>query len=207
MKKMLIAAISAIAVIASVIGCQVYDSQKNTVLASWMDKNGSDIRIYEDFAAEFNDACVKFRDASSDNDAYNIIVDAYLGFDKFYAGALTAVQTIVMDEKDAAIADVSADAAAEGKTAEEIKVLVAKKEIELTEKYNPLLHDKDWVVTQYKEKYSTKDFVWSNIISKIGAKQKDWTKVSVEACVGKEFTLAGLYEDVYKLRWDYNSKK
>jgi hypothetical protein len=199
MKKMLIAAISAIAVIASVIGCQVYDSQKNTVLASWMDKNGSDIRIYEDFAAEFNDACNYFRDHSSDDANYNKIVDMYLGFDKVYAEALNVVNGYVATEKEAAA------------------TVEAKEEV--AKKYNPKLHDVEWVKGEYKGKFFTKAYLYANVIAKIDTDKKDWTKVSV-AVSGKKtdevtvaatgavkYNLAELYEDVYKLRWDYNSKK
>jgi hypothetical protein len=188
-------------------------AKKNTVLASWMDKNGSEFKTYEEFAANFNEACAIFRDNSNDDASYNTIADAYLGYDKFYADALNCVKGLVFDEKTAAIADATADAVTDGKTAEEIEEIAKQKEEELTKVNNPLLHDKEWCIAKYKNDYFTKGFVWTELITQNGVKKEvwsktnDWTKISVTATGTQKYTFAGLYEDVYKLRWDYNSKK
>lgn len=227
MKKIIITAISAIAVIASVIGCQIYDSQTNNVLESWMNKNGSDIQKYEEYSNKFNAACVAMCDSSADADALNEIADTYLGYDKFYAAALTAVQTNISSVIEAALEDLSADLAGDAKKAEKME----EKRVELRELYNSKIHDKDWVIKTYKEVYFTRNFVYNNLITKLidgktyktvadlKKKYKDlnatqfnkksafWTTVSIEAYTGVNYSLYELYQDVYDLRWDYNSKK
>ena len=59
MKKMLIAAVAVVSVIASIVGCQVYDSQTNENLYHAGQK-------LEDLADEFNKSCQKFNDNSTD---------------------------------------------------------------------------------------------------------------------------------------------
>ena len=57
MKKMLIAAVAVVSVIASIVGCQVYDSQTNQVLASGMNRDGLNTFKLEDLTADFNKLC------------------------------------------------------------------------------------------------------------------------------------------------------
>ena len=89
MKKMLIAAISAIAVIASVIGCQVYDSQDNSVLYSAMNAQKEGAISFQEYIAKFNEMCkdLSSDDTTDDSEAYNLIFDTFYGYDEFEAAA------------------------------------------------------------------------------------------------------------------------
>ncbi len=101
MKKMLIAAISAIAVIASVVGCQVYDSQTNQVLASAMNRDGQEIFKLQDFMEKYNSSCANFRDNSSDVESYDTIIDMYAGFDKFKKAISSTANAIIDNSSEA----------------------------------------------------------------------------------------------------------
>ncbi|MBR6200540.1 MAG: hypothetical protein IKQ61_09800 [Spirochaetales bacterium] len=95
MKKMLIAAISAIAVIASVVGCQVYDSQTNQTLYSGMNAMEEGATSFETYAKTFNEICVDLsNDADNTADLCDKIFDTFFSFDEF----LTAVKSIVGED-------------------------------------------------------------------------------------------------------------
>ncbi len=133
MKKIIITAISAIAVIASVIGCQIYDSQTNETLASAMNKDGQGKFQKQELFDDFNATCSKLIDNSSDTEAYNKIVDMYMGFDKFNSAATSAVGKIIDNMSNAKMNQ---------------------------EEKNKNKHDSEYILTTYKEKYMTKKFLY-----------------------------------------------
>ena len=100
MKKIIITAISAIAVIASVIGCQIYDSQTNDVLFSAMNALGEGSMSKEDYIAQFNIDCKQFVDASSDlsSDVATKAYDAVMGYYFSYSTFYTTVKGILADD-------------------------------------------------------------------------------------------------------------
>lgn len=217
MKKIIITAISAIAVIASVIGCQIYDSQTNKVLASAMNKDGSNTFMLQDLTADFNKACIKFRDNSSDVESYDTIISMYMGFDKFRKAASGTANALIDGLDDA------------------------------TSDRNKFKHDGDYVLKIYKQKWMTSKRLYDTFhygllslyVNKNGefkANEKDsaagqakalaeykekqekfaqeyndFTEVKIQADMksdaSDDYTFANLYEDANKLRWDYNSKK
>lgn len=89
MKKTIITAISAIAVIASVIGCQVYDSQTNETIYTAMNKDSG--ISWEKYAKPI-EAAYKSNDESA-------ILDAFLEYDDF----------VTLAKKKVAVKDASTD--------------------------------------------------------------------------------------------------
>lgn len=87
MKKMLIAAISAIAVIASVVGCQVYDSQDNSVLYSAMNAQGEGLSSLQALSETLDEKCADLSNDADNTDDFYAIFDAFFSFDEFVTAA------------------------------------------------------------------------------------------------------------------------
>ena len=194
MKKIIITAISAIAVIASVVGCQIYDSQTNANLYHYGVK-------LQDFASDFNANCVKIYDNSSDTAAYDGIVDAFWSFTENFERktAMTAVKAAVATEQANEIATETsgvADASQKTKITNRIK-----------DKYNQNLHNSDWCKNKYKTVFMTKDVVYAFVAANKTNANEFTDKTIVANGDGIAWSIAGLWEKTYKLKWDYNSKK
>ncbi len=194
MKKIIITAISAIAVIASVIGCQIYDSQTNANLYHYGVK-------LQDFADDFNANCVKIYDNSSDTAAYDGIVDAFWGFTEHFERktAMVAVKAAVAAEQTTAIARETA-----GVTDEAIKTKIPN---EIKESSNKNLHDSEWCKNKYKTSFMTKDRVYTFVVANKTEENIFTSGLLVSNGDGTAWSIAGLWEKTYKLKWDYNSKK
>ena len=260
MKKMLIAAVSAIAVIASVIGCQVYDSQTNANLYH------AGVKL-QDLAVEYNKACQSFKDDTSDVVAYDEIIDSLWGFTEHFERktAMTAIKAVVASEQTSEIATATSDheshiALLESeieelekvrrKTEEQKAELVNKKveleswkdkrddvAAEIKAKYSGYLYDSNWCKEKYRSSYMTVNVLYGYIHDYIGKFYvTDSKKTDSENAIAKEkfikeysyknenvadymnceivangdgvsWSIKGLWEKTYKLKWDYNSKK
>ncbi|MBR6061334.1 MAG: hypothetical protein IKP67_04605 [Spirochaetales bacterium] len=240
MKKMLIAAISAIAVIASVVGCQVYDSQTNANLYH------SGVKL-QDFVADFNKSCSSLMDNSADQDAYQSVMDAYISFNEHFweKSAMVAVKAYVKTLKESEVTAESQDV-----TDDAVKTEIQER---IADKYNEKLHDIDWCKEQYKNNFISSTELYDAIYSYISpiyalsefAKYKydadgkfkdddalldfqnernrkrddearakfikeytDYQSFEIIANGdGVKWSIVGLWEKTYKLKWDYNSKK
>ncbi len=194
MKKIIIAAISAIAVIASVVGCQIYDSQTNANLYHYGVK-------LQDFANDFNANCVKVYDNSADSASYDAIVDAYWSFTENFERktAMVAVKAVVAAEQTAEIATKTSgvsDAAEKTRITNEIK-----------DSFNEKLHKSDWCKQKYKDSFMTKAAVYAFVAAN-KTSANDFTGSEIVANGdGDAWSIKGLWEKTYKLKWDYNSKK
>ncbi len=138
MKKMLIAAVAVVSVIASIVGCQVYDSQTNENLYHAGQK-------LEDLADEFNTNCVKMYENSTDVNAYNAIIDAFWSFTEHFERKtamvqvkkdITNAQNTELDQKLTNIED----------EAEQQRITN-----EIRERDNAILHDSEKCKDKYKE--------------------------------------------------------
>ncbi len=229
MKKMLITAISAIAVIAAIVGCQVYDSQTNKVLASGMNTSaeGKDVVQWIQLEKDFNKACNDYYDNTSDGNLKKV-AEMYLSFDKFYLAALDNVKSYNNRT------DVSDDTKADPYDVEKVKDCYIKQYMAWGKSYDMYAYIKAYK-KQYKKQLNTdmaadlksindktasKDLIEGENKDKIEeAKQivKDKYTVSedeypyvdmdVSTDVKTGWSISGLYQEVNKLRWDYNSKK
>jgi len=210
MKKIIITAISAIAVIASVIGCQIYDSQTNANLYHAGNK-------LQDLAADYNKACQDFKDDTSDTTAYNEIIDSFWNFTEYFERktAMTAIKAVVASEQTSEIAVATEDheshiALLESeieelekvrrKTEEQKNELTNKKAeleswkdkrddvaAEIKARYSSDLYDSDWCKEKYKSSYMTVNVLYGYIHDYIGEFYvKDSQKTDSENAIAKE---------------------
>ena len=214
MKKIIITAISAIAVIASVIGCQIYDSQTNANLYR------SGVKL-QNFAADFAKACNDYKDNSSDEDAYNTIMDSFIGFTEFFweKTAMGSVKSVVVANRDAEVKAWAKGYKAQykketGKTLTAESDVYKEKMAELTVRDNENLHDPEWCKETYKTSCVDKGGLYANILEKYNDCSDDevidYENIEYDwngTLDGGVWSLAALWEKTYKLRWDYNSKK
>ena len=194
MKKIIVTAISAIAVIASVVGCQIYDSQTNANLYHYGVK-------LQDFASDFNTACVGIYDNSNDTASYDKIVDSFWSFTENFERktAMTAVKAVVAAEQAAEIATKTSgvtDAARITEITNEVK-----------DSFNKNLHDASWCKDKYKSSFMTKAYVYAFVAANKTDANEFTDKTIVGNGDGVAWSIAGLWEKTYKLKWDYNSKK
>ena len=204
MKKMLIAAVSAIAVIASVIGCQVYDSQTNANLYH------SGVKL-QDLVADYNKACVDFKDASTDaNKAVilDILIDNFT--EHFWEKtAMGSVKSVVTSERTTELNQWVKQQKATGKTVTKSDPEYLAKQAELIERDNKNMHSVKWCQNKYKSACVKNADLYASIVdcsndtAEYGMLEYDWNG----SLDGGEWSLLSVWEKTYKLKWDYNSKK
>ncbi len=225
MKKIIITAISAIAVIASVIGCQIYDSQTNAPLASGMNSaaEGKSIVKWQQMAADFNKACNTYYDNSTDENL-RVIADMYFSFDKFYKAVVNNVKTYnnnVTEKVDTYKEDAVKDCYFKNfmKPAKAydmyayIKAYKEKYEAKLAEDKASDLAKVTGKTTAYaltddENKAKIEDYKKQiEAKYKISADEYPYVDMDVSTDMKTVWSISGLYSEEYKLKWDYNSKK
>ncbi|MBR6200617.1 MAG: hypothetical protein IKQ61_10190 [Spirochaetales bacterium] len=209
MKKIIITAVSAIAVIASVVGCQIYDSQTNANLYH------SGVKL-QDLAADYNKACVDFKDASTDaNKAVilDILIDNFT--EHFWEKtAMGSVKSVVSTERTAELNKWVKDQKKAGKTVKKTDPEYQKKQDDLIARDLENMHSVEWCKTKYKSACVNKTDLYASILKKYNDcsddavvdyndMEYDWNGT----LDGGEWSLSSVWEKTYKLRWDYNSKK
>jgi hypothetical protein len=180
MKKMIIAAITVLTVIATVIGCQVYDSQTNNVLFSGMNGLGEGAVSWEKYYGDFESNMKKFKDNTADAAAYNAIVDSYLAYEDFYSAALSKVTGINTDES----ADLHDPVVVKNKFKNEAFPIDNLATLVLTFKKKEKVNNVETIV-----------------------ERKDYENLTIPVTGDASFTLKTLYQSKYQLKWDWNSKK